>query len=789
MSKKKSLLRLDAVVERSAQYPDINEFLKDSQYDYQSSNYMDNQSTARLTLLLDRALQVQVDTIVVAGFVQQFYLTSAGFYGYNPDVEALGRVVLTLPTFPGFSKEFSRDGLDYRFNTFTGDLAGLNDTLTNYRLSVSNRGVAQILTHVFDQSAELAFDQFGVAADETVTYTPEALLEYVQTNLYSVSIPVLFTYYYYNSDNPAFAISASFSLKDILNYLREDFAPSDVGFLIPGDETRFVLSVRAQRPVLLTLTVSVSGKQAQQQLVINPEPEIQKLTVNAGYALLYQDLITATKIGDFPQILVSYTYRPLGYSADVVDPVYVLPVLAATTAFPIIGESWFFGNYPTIFDVPAEEGWLQFSVTFSSKAQLNVQHALVRVDPGLDNPIDKVMPVTGQGVSDAAYRNEAAELTVSLTPVISGSYAHDRAFVTTLSNTNRVIRNTRYSTQTGPNGLSISAARLVTNVNQVSNEYDTLERLAPVEAVTTQASLTEIGFLKGIYTYRLMVKWPNYPQGSVLWPFLTTTRVQVALLDAVLRKVAQFSAQKPPTEIYSPAAIITNPLRVSYAAEYADASTKRWFPKYPSVFVNGSNKVTPKKLSFSYPSLLASLPSGVLSADYAAAQEVPIKLSKQTVQLSNQLITTEGLLFQASTSFFTTLFFKKFVPSYEHYGYLLDQSLVAVSKKVGKSVVFYSQRTSPPYLAAFDPGGFTSTRVGYPKTQVNRFVSKDVFSALVRRLTGDSASKKITATIYLVTGLHPVLDAKKQVLHYEIKYDADYKIIPGLIFSITGAWV
>jgi hypothetical protein len=59
----------------------------------------------------------------------------------------------------------------------------------------------------------------------------------------------------------------------------------------------------------------------------------------------------------------------------------------------------------------------------------------------------------------------------------------------------------------------------------------------------------------------------------------------------------------------------------------------------------------------------------------------------------------------------------------------------------------------------------------------------------VRRLTGDSASKKITATIYLVTGLHPVLDAKKQVLHYEIKYDADYKIIPGLIFSITGAWV
>ena len=777
MSKRRSLPRLDARVERSAQYPDINEFLKDTQ----SSNYLDNQSSARLTLVLDRQEFVQlVDSVPVAGFIRAFYLTNSHFYGYNPDVEALEKVVLTLPTFDGFTQEFTRAGVNYRFATLTAAETSIGDSLKNYRLSLSTRAVAQLISYIFDTKAEEAFNYFSVAESDAQEYTPEALLAYVGTNLYSVSVPVQFDYYYFNSEQPAFSISSQFSLKDLLSFLKEDFAPDEIQFRVQADAPNFELSLRAKRPIVLSVVVTVGGQDYQEDLTVFASQELQTVEVRAGYAAYFATLAKFKQVDQLPTILVRYTYRPLGYSLEVADVAYVAPYVDAYTSQPITPKVWFFGNYPRAVAGIGSADRLVLTLSFTSKVQHSVRAVQIRVDNNTETPIDRVVPVTGDGITDAAYRNEMAELTFSLGDLGTSQPAQTTESLS-ISNGNRVITNVAL-------GFPGRFARLITNVNQVGQPYDTLEALAPVEAVTLNSDLTYTYDSKlRQYTYTLTVQWPDYPAGSVLWPFLTGTRLRVKLLDLLLRPIASGDLMKGSTEIYSPAKTWLNPLRLSRTEANYEETYKKWFPKYPVVLVNGSATIRSKKLSFVPSDLVASIDASVFSTDLSGILEVPSKVAKQSLTFGGQFLTgSPGFQVAADAPFFTRLFLHKFVTTPEQYGYLLDQAVVAVSKKVGRYTVFYRNRLPNPFLAALDPQGSTGSSDLGPL--VGRFVPDTTLSRIVRTLTGDSASKKVKATIYLVTALHPVLNAKGLPLYYEVKYDDSYKMIPGIIFSFTGAW-
>jgi hypothetical protein len=794
MSKKKSLLRLDAQIQRPAQYPDINEFLKDTQYAFQSSNYLDNQSAARLTLLLERAENLQlVEAVPVAGFVKSFYFTTTHFYGYNPDVEALQKVVLTLPVFEGFSQEFSRDNADFQFFTLSATENSIGDSLKNYRLTLSRRGVSQLIAHVFNTRAQEAFAYYSVAQTEEQQYTAEALLNYVVANLYTVAIPLTFTYYYFNSERPAFSITSSLSMRDLLTYLKEDFAPQDAVFKLSSVNENFIVDVRVRRPIVFTVKTEISNQIFQQDFTLMPAATTQQLVVSAGYEQFFTELAQQTHTDQYPSVYATYTYKPLGYSLELVEPVNLGLYVDPVTASPITVKSWFFGNYPYAVGAISTDGRLFFATEVTSKTPIAFSMLHIRADNNTDTLIDRVVPVSGYGITDAAYRNEMAELTVMTTSEALFNPQHSATIVSTLSNSNKVVRNVRYSKNFVNLRRRLRFCRLVTNVNQVDQQYDTVETLAPEKAVSTLTNFSQAYDPKTkLHTYSFLVEWLNYPEGSVYWPFLTATRIQVKLLDRLTRTVAQGSFIKDASTVYSPATTYTNPLRVSRPEANYETAYKRWFPKYSFLALNGSSTITPKALSFSASGLAQSITAAPFSSDLSKMQEVSVKLTKQSLFLNgvvsdNGLPTSvTGMLLMANTSFFTRLFFRRFGQINEQYGYLLDQAVVAVSKKVGSTTVFYQNRMPNPYLVSLDLQGSFASRGLNPL--LGRFVAQETFSSIVRQVTGDTASKKISATVYLVTALHPVTDAKGKILYYSVLYDSNYKMIPGLVFTIAGAW-
>jgi len=790
MSKKRSLPRLDAKIERSAQYPDINEFLKDTQYEFQSSNYLDNQASARLTLLLERGDSVSLtDSVTVAGFSKSFYLTTSHFYGYNPDVESLERVVLALPTFPGFSQEFTRTNTDFRFVTLSSTETSIGDSVKNYRLTFSRRGLAQLISYVFSTTAELAFDYFSVATSAGQSYSAEALLTYVVSNLYSVSIPLSFTYFYFNSTRPAFSISTALTLKDLLSYLKEDFRPEDAFFrLLPNSDT-FQVDIQVKRPVVITVKVEVGGKTFQQDVTVYGSAGVQQIPIVAGYDEFFILLAKQVYIDSIPTVTASYTYKPIGYVLDLVEPITLGYYVDPTTPSPLTVQSWFFGNYPRAVDSVADSGRLYLEATLTAKTPLLFASVHFRFDNATTTAIDKVVPVSGGGISDAAYRNEMAELTVMLTEDPIGSPTQHTALVASLSNGNKVLLNTRYGLGLPTQRRRRRFTRLVTNVNQVDFATDSVAALTPAVAVNTRSRviITEDTKQK-LYVYKVRVVWPDYTTGSVLWPCLTTTRICISFLDQLTRTIAKGEITKTNTTVYSPAQVWTNPFRVSRPEAGFTAEYKRWFPKYVNLRVNGSATVAPKAPGFSASLLASSITANVFAADLSKVVEVPVKLSKQQVYLSSGLASATGFLLSVDTQFFTRLFFKKFVNRREQYGYLLDQAVVAVSLKDGKTVKFYTNSHPQPYLAVFDSLGSTDADVAFYDSFISRFLSQEAISLMVRQIVGDYSSKSINATLYLVTGLHQVLDSNKQVLYYEVRYDQDYKMIPGIVFSIAGAW-
>jgi len=111
MSKNKPRIKIDEAYNKDLRYPDINDYLKDTYYSANSSNYVDNQSRTKL-VLRQQDNTFDLITPVVAGYTQEYLLNSFVFYGYNPELESVSHCVLKIDYLdenPVFTKTFRRD--------------------------------------------------------------------------------------------------------------------------------------------------------------------------------------------------------------------------------------------------------------------------------------------------------------------------------------------------------------------------------------------------------------------------------------------------------------------------------------------------------------------------------------------------------------------------------------------------------------------------------------------------------------------------------------------------------
>lgn len=236
MSKTRPRSKIDTEYRKNLKYPDINDYLKDTYYSANLSNFNDNQARTPL-ILRQQDNTLDLLSVTIAGSARDYYLNSYVFYGYNPELESVSHCRLIVNYLDGetvtYQKEFRRDEdegvLDgNRLQVVSTSFidAGVN-RVVNFGIFMGRRTIRNILEAIFNKHAVKAFRHYFVDdlpnldtdENDVPKYNPERLRNFVDNRLYRLKIPVTIEVYYFDSEDPAATISTELSFGGVLQSL------------------------------------------------------------------------------------------------------------------------------------------------------------------------------------------------------------------------------------------------------------------------------------------------------------------------------------------------------------------------------------------------------------------------------------------------------------------------------------------------------------------------------------------------------------------------------------------
>ena len=229
MSKNKPAPRIDLAYNKDLKYPDINDYLKDSMYASNLSDYPDNQRNAVVTLKAVpgtlRRRQITVGQNKAALWV---WVADLKLFGYNPELELVDSMDLLIDSlddgdveevegtkiFPIF-KRGSDLNLDLVQNS---EIKAFKlPAIVNYSITIPIRSVIDLYNYVFGVRAKKAKAYF--TGDEALT--DEEFQESFLDNVYRWEIPALLRYYPVGSDKPDGFVGVEMSLSSVLPQYRK----------------------------------------------------------------------------------------------------------------------------------------------------------------------------------------------------------------------------------------------------------------------------------------------------------------------------------------------------------------------------------------------------------------------------------------------------------------------------------------------------------------------------------------------------------------------------------------
>lgn len=323
MTKNKPRAKIDSEYSKNLRYPDINDYLKDTYYSANTSNFLDNQSRTQLVLRQQDA-QLDLITPVIAGTTREYLLNSYVFYGYNPELESVEYCVLKIDYLDEsivFQKEYRRDENEAvldpdRLQVITRNTIDPSiGRVVNFGIFISKRTILQILQAIFNRNAREAFKYYladatpdaVVDAEGEPVYDAERLRRFVDKQIYRLKIPVDIEVYYYESDLPGAIIEAELSFGSVAQSLLSQIRPKSLSITLnnyttmPYRDYRFFrLSSNTNIPVEVLLRAKVDGsstiyesvrlRRSQQAVDLNLQASMHALAANFGYRVTYPKL-------------------------------------------------------------------------------------------------------------------------------------------------------------------------------------------------------------------------------------------------------------------------------------------------------------------------------------------------------------------------------------------------------------------------------------------------------------------------------------------------------------------
>jgi len=240
MNKNRPMTRIDLDYLKELKYPDINDYLKDSMYASNLTDYPDNQRNATVnfraitkTIARDR-FQVGEDNGRVAVWIADIKL-----YGYNPEIEMVEKMELLIDflqsTNPGDTGNTKVINIFKRGSTLNLDLVHNSEIqaqklppIVNYSVTFPKKAIVEIFSYVFGARAALAKSYYTSEEEMDDVEFREKFLD----NAYRWEIPATLRYYNVDEKIASGYVGIEISLISVLPQYRKkiELTSSKVAF-------------------------------------------------------------------------------------------------------------------------------------------------------------------------------------------------------------------------------------------------------------------------------------------------------------------------------------------------------------------------------------------------------------------------------------------------------------------------------------------------------------------------------------------------------------------------------
>jgi hypothetical protein len=551
MSKNKPMTRIDLDYNKNLKYPDINDYLNDTIYASNLTQFPDNQSGARTSFRLIPGTTEWNWKINIAGFSWRVFLGQFKLYGYNPDLEAIEQMRLTIDfvnnqnNSNNYVKVVRKRGTPITFNVITPadpetlPLVGA----VNYFINFTPSALEDIYDYVFSTRWVDASEHYQkkVYTDNPSDAEKVAFVNYIKYRIYNIKIPISIQYYYVNATEAGGVLEFDMSLIDLLPTFR-----NSVDFSSKRIELNPAVRADSLEYLKLSYTSSNSGNmQLKGAFVGNPNAyEIDPLYRPVG----------TTNQSTNTSIMVKQLMRAQHSGFDLSYPAikYTYDFFIGVDSVPILNDE----EFDTFQPSPRDERVDPLTIT-----SYKYGHKVKLVEPNKDNPFQFTIEFTSKNRNILAephkYKFQLNFLQRSASNVLDANPINsvvltESAFIASdfSSVTGEVLRTNDNSLERG----TITVHRSNTVIGsykgfrmfsqRVGTKDGTLFAQEQLSQFTTKLEVFAISSDNTTYSYRLTLTWPTTTKLQGLYNIVKAETIRLSIANAFQEIVLQGTIEK-----------------------------------------------------------------------------------------------------------------------------------------------------------------------------------------------------------------------------------------------------
>jgi hypothetical protein len=534
MSKNKPMSRIDLDYNKNLKYPDINDYLNDTVYASNLTEFPDNQAGAVTAFKLVPDTVDYNFKIHIAGHEWKTYLGTFRMYGYNPDLEAVEFMRLTIDFVNDGEESTNLTRTIRRRNTalFFG-VIGISDPKSlpivgavNYFVDFGPNDIKSIYDYVFNDRWVQASEEF-----QGITYTTnpteaekQAYINYIKYRIYRIKIPARLEYFYVGATEPGGVLQFNISINELLPTYRSliDFTSKEVQVNMSGTESQ-------QDYLKVSYITSALGKMQLKAAYLNQpatqvtEPEFR--TLNTLRETINTSLSVANYIArqhlsfdiGYPTLLFTYDYANPGGFVELADQDFdsfkAVPRLNQVNSLSII--SYRYGHLPKVTNIQTDNPF-RVSLTFScATARLHENQHLRKFQLYFRQAKGSNMD------TDPILTYSAAESLLIAGNFFTGSRPQIK-FSVGSQELQEINFYRSAGTTTGPTIAQMFTQR--TNIKQ-DQEFE------QKELAGFQATLAYNGFINNAHNYTLLITWPPGIQIKGLYNIVKSRWIVLSIAD------------------------------------------------------------------------------------------------------------------------------------------------------------------------------------------------------------------------------------------------------------------